>query len=159
MQNFGGPGQYMSEDEYIMHVGRKATGSGLIGFGIGFIFSLFMNFSLVGIVFFSLLSGYLFLTGFWGGYNVNRWFRKFRHRLPKYIWVSGKVPVITIGVIAGWMVWGFFEHFILLLAMGASGNPGMILAQILLIPKLGSKVADKINYHPSQVTMPEQTEN
>ena len=159
MQNFGGQGQYMNEDEYILYIGRRATGSGLLGLFVGFVSSVIMNFSSVGIFFFSIFVGYLFLTGFWGGYNINRWFRKFKFRLPTPLWVSGRIPVIVIGVIAGWMVWGFFEHFILLLAMGASGDPGMILSQILLIPKVGSKVADKINYHPSQVSMPNNPEN
>lgn len=153
MNNFGSPvqGMYMNQDEYLVYVGRLATGSGLIGLAIGLIFSLILGFSGMLLAFFTVLAGYIFLTGFWGGYNINRWFRKFRYRMPSVIWNISRVIVVAVGVIMGWIVWGIFEHFILLLAMGAEGNPGMMLSQVILFPIIGSKVADKMDYHPSDV--------
>ena len=153
MRNFGAPqGQGMyNQDEYLLYVGRLATGSGLIGLVLGLIFSLVMGFSGILLAFFTVLAGYLFLTGFWGGYNTNRWYRKFRYRIPSVLWKISRIFIVAGGAVLGWLVWGIFEHFILLLAMGAEGNPGMILSQVILLPKIGPKVASKMDYHPSEV--------
>ncbi|MFW5980459.1 MAG: hypothetical protein ACOCRB_00415 [Halanaerobiaceae bacterium] len=154
MNNMGRPqdqGMYMNQDEYLLYVGRLATGSGIIGLVGGLVFSLAIGFSGILLIFFTLLTGYLFLTGFWGGYKLNRWFRKFKYRMPTALWAVSRIPVVGFGIIAGWIVWGIFEHFILLLAMGAEGNPGMILSQFILVPKIGQGIADKMDYNPSEV--------
>lgn len=141
---------YFNENEFILNNGRKATGSGIIGLIIGFILSLILSFTTFGTILMMLFSCYLFLTGFWGGYKLNFWFRKFRYRMPIYLWHVSRVFVIFVGILLGIVGYGVFEHFILLLAMGSSSDgPGMIASQIILLPYVGKYYSDRINYDPN----------
>ncbi len=138
-----------SEDDYLLILGRRCTGLAIIGFIIGIIISLFNNFSIPGIIFFTLFTGYLFGTAFWGVYNLNRWFYKYRSKMPDPVWQIIRVPVWAVGIIIGILFYGAFQQFILLLALDdGSGKPTVFQSIIILTPYIGSKYADKINYSP-----------
>ncbi len=139
---------YFNENKFIIDNGRKASSSGLIGLLLGLIWSLIFSFSWLGTVFFTLFIGYIFLTGFWGGYRTNLWFRKYKYRMPSLLWQGLRVPVVTLGSILGILCWGFFEHFILLLGIstGYKAGPGMIAAQIILLPYIGKYYSKYIKF-------------
>ncbi|MEJ6952346.1 hypothetical protein [Natronospora cellulosivora (SeqCode)] len=140
---------YFNENEYILNNGRKATATGILGLILGFIISLLLNLSMFAFILLTILIGYLFLTSYWGIYKSNFWFRKYRYKLPYTIWLFLRVFVLIAGAILGILFLGFFEHFILLLAMGSDPDgPGMIAAQIILIPFIGEKYAGLIKYTP-----------
>jgi hypothetical protein len=152
MNNFGqSNGSFFNQDKYEIYIGRLATLSALIGLIIGIITSYISNFSWIGSIMTTAFLFYLFLTGFWGAYKINLWYRKFKYRLPTIIWKIGRGPVMLIGILAGWTVWGLLEHLLLIFAMRADGKPGTIVSQLILTPIIGSWVADKINYKPSEV--------
>ncbi len=139
---------YFDENKFIINNGRRATASGLIGMFIGLLISFMSSFSLIGTIIFTFFMGYVFLTGFWGGYKINLWYRKYKYRLPTILWQSIRVLLIISGIIFGIIIQGFFEHFILLLGMstGYKNGPGMISAQIILLPYIGKRYAKKINF-------------
>lgn len=151
MYNQGGGGMYFNQDEFLLHQGRLATGFGLIGAAVGIVVSYILGFTTLGTILMTAFTGYLGLTGFWGGYKMNLWIRKYKYRMPTLLWHVLRILAAAAGVIMGVVLWGVFEHFILLLAMGGTGDPGLIASQIILLPKLGSWYADRINYNPSQV--------
>lgn len=139
---------YFDENKFIINNGRKATLSGIIGILLGVIFSKIMSFSLSGMIIFALFSGYIFLTAFWGAYKINFWFRRYKYKIPSFLWQIMRVLLLFVGIILGILGWGFFEHFILLISMG-SGNkdgPGMIAAQLILIPYIGRYYARYLEY-------------
>lgn len=139
---------YFNENKFIINNGRKASSSGLIGLLIGLIMSLIFSFSWLGTMFFALFIGYIFLTSFWGGYKINFWFRKYKYKMPSLLWQGLRVPVVTLGSILGILCWGFFEHFILLLGIstGYKAGPGMISAQIILLPYIGKHYSKYIKF-------------
>ncbi|MBF8436494.1 hypothetical protein I0Q91_05355 [Halanaerobiaceae bacterium Z-7014] len=138
-----------SEDQYLLVLGRRSTGSAIIGFLIGIIISLINNFNIPGLIFFSLFVAYLTGTAFWGVYKLNRWFYKYRSKMPDPIWQIFRVPVWAAGILIGIMFYGAFQQFILLLALDdGSGKPTVLQSIIILTPYIGPKYADKINYSP-----------
>ena len=138
-----------SEDQYLLILGRRCTGLAIIGFIIGLIISLINNFNLPGIIFFSLFIAYLTGTAFWGVYKLNRWFYKYRPKMPDPIWQVFRIPVWAVGILIGIIFYGAFQQFILLLALDdGSGKPTVFQSVIILTPYIGPKYADKINYNP-----------
>ena len=138
-----------SEDQYLLILGRRCTGLAIIGFIIGLIISLINNFNLPGIIFFSLFIAYLTGTAFWGVYKLNRWFYKYRSKMPDPIWQAFRVPVWAVGILIGIIFYGAFQQFILLLALDdGSGKPTVFQSVIILTPYIGPKYAEKINYNP-----------
>ncbi len=135
------------ENEFFIMQGRKASSAGVTGLFLGIIISLIITpgklLSLILIL--SLI--YFFITGYWGVTKLNRWFRKYRYKMPPVIWNLLRVIITVVGYILGIIGWGFFEHFILLLSMESiEGRPGLIGAQIILLPWIGPWYAKKINY-------------
>ena len=138
-----------SEDEYLLILGRRCTGIAIIGFIVGLIISLINNFNLPGLIFFSLFTSYLAGTAFWGVYKLNRWFYKYRSKMPDTIWQIFRIPVWATGILIGIIFYGAFQQFILLLALDdGSGKPTVFQSIIILTPYIGPKYADKINYNP-----------
>jgi hypothetical protein len=59
--NFKSGGMYgFNEDEYLLYIGRLATGSGLIGLVSGLIISLLLAWGSFGMIFLMLFFYYLF---------------------------------------------------------------------------------------------------
>lgn len=137
-----------NQDLYYINLGRKATLISIIGFVIGIIFAFSLSLSKIAIVFTALIFAYIALSSFWGTHNLAKWFKKYRYRMPQYLWYFLNVFVYLAGIIIGLIGYGFIEHFLLVLAIDQQKeNIGLISAQIILIPYLGSKYAEKINYH------------
>ncbi len=143
---------YFDENRFIINNGRRATASGLIGMFVGLLISFISSFSLVGTIIFTFFMGYVFLTGFWGGYKANLWFKKYKYKMPTILWHSLRFVVLILGIILGIVIQGFFEHFILLLGMstGYENGPGMISAQIILFPYIGKRYSKHINFGDGQ---------
>ncbi|MGM0499903.1 MAG: hypothetical protein ACQERL_06800 [Bacillota bacterium] len=136
-----------NQDLYYLNLGRKATLIAIIGFTIGIIFAFLLSFSKIAIFFTALIFAYIALSSFWGAYNLSKWFKKYRYRMPKYLWYLLNIFIYLAGIIVGLIGYGFIEHFLLVLAIDQQkDNIGLISAQIILIPYLGSKYAKKINY-------------
>ena len=137
-----------NQDLYYLNLGRKATLIAILGFMIGIIFAFSISFSKIAMLFTALIFAYIAISSFWGIYNLNRWFQKYRYRMPKYLWYFLNIFIYLAGIIVGLIGYGFIEHFLLVLAIDQQkNNIGLISAQIILIPYLGSKYAKKINYH------------
>jgi len=137
-----------NQDLYYLNLGRKATLIAILGFVIGIIFAFSISFSKIAMLFTALIFAYIAISSFWGIYNLNRWFQKYRYRMPKYLWYFLNIFIYLAGIIVGLIGYGFIEHFLLVLAIDQQkDNIGLISAQIILIPYLGSKYAKKINYH------------
>lgn len=136
-----------NQDLYYLNLGRKATLIAIIGFIIGIIIAFLFSFSKIAIFFTALIFAYIALSSFWGAYNLSKWFKKYRYRMPKYLWFLLNIFIYLAGIIVGLIGYGFIEHFLLVLAIDQQkDNIGLISAQIILIPYLGSKYAKKINY-------------
>lgn len=140
-----------NEDDYVIYTGRLATSCGLFGMVLGLILSSIFSFTTLGTVLAMIGLAYLFTTGFWGAYNLDRWFRRYKFRIPTTLWQLLRVPVVILGLVLGIIGWGVFEHFILLLAMGLP-SPGLIAAQIILLPWIGSWFSNYIDYNPYGTT-------
>jgi len=137
-----------NQDLYYLNLGRKATLIAILGFVIGIIFAFSISFSKIAMLFTALIFAYIAISSFWGIYNLNKWFQKYRYRMPKYLWYFLNIFIYLAGIIIGLIGYGFIEHFLLVLAIDQQkNNIGLISAQIILIPYLGSKYAKKINYH------------
>lgn len=137
-----------NQDQYIIRLGRKATISGLIGFGLGLAAAFLFSFSKIAAVFTAIIFAYFFTSSFWGIYDLKMWFNKYRYRMPQYLWYFLNIFVYLGGIFVGLVGYGFIEHFLLLLAMDQhKKGTGLIGAQIILLPYLGRIYADKINYH------------
>ncbi len=141
--------QGKNEDDYMLFLGRKASGWGFIGVLVGIVISLLMDFPLAGLIFFSLAAGYIGLTGFWGVHALHKKVRKYRMRLPDIIYMLLKLLAVIPGVILGIFFYGAFQQFVLLLALDdGSGKPGLFQSVLILTPYLGPWYADKIDYTP-----------
>lgn len=141
--------QRQSEDDYLLKLGRRCTSLTIIGIILGIIISLINNFNIPGTIFFSLFTGYLLGTAFWGVHKLNRWFYRYRSKMPELIWQVLRVPVWGAGILIGILFYGAFQQFILLLALDdGSGKPTVFQSIIILTPYIGPKYADKINYNP-----------
>ena len=137
-----------NQDQYIIKLGRTATISGLIGFGLGLAAAFLLSFSKIAVIFTAIIFAYFFTSSFWGIHNLNMWFNKYRYRMPQYLWYFLNIFVYLGGIFVGLVGYGFIEHFLLLLAMDQhKKGTGLIGAQIILLPYLGKIYADKINYH------------
>ncbi len=134
------------QDEYFLYTGRLATASGLVGIVLGVLLSTLSGSGRFATIVVPIVFAYLFVTGFWGAYNLNQWFMRYRYRLPIVIWHIMRIPVLLVGVIAGVFGWGVLEHFVLLLAMDA--RFGLLGAQLILIPGIGRKIGQLLKYHP-----------
>ena len=138
------------EDQYLMNKGRKATSTGLIGMLLMLLYSFINNISPFFTVTLTFIVGYIFLTGFWGGYNINKWFLKYRSQMPDFVWQIARIPVISLGIILGPLLWGLLEHLFLMLAMedtiDESHFSSFIAVFILLLPIIGPWYSRKINY-------------
>ena len=141
--------KHQSEDDYLLTLGRRCTGLAIIGFIIGIIISLLNNFNIPGTIFFSLFTAYLTGTAFWGVYKLNRWFYRYRSKMPDPIWQITRVPVWAAGILIGILFYGAFQQFILLLALDdGSGKPGLLASVLILTPVIGPRFTDYINYSP-----------
>ena len=142
--------QNNSEDYYLIKTGRKATTSGLIVMLIAFIIALLNSWNTVGTIFFMLFGAYVGITGFWGGYNINLWFRRQKYSMNGLVWSILKIPVIIFGSFLGLLVWGLVEHLLLIIAMEDTIKDNhfasLFIAAILLFPYLGPWLENKINY-------------
>lgn len=137
-----------NQDFYYINLGRKATLIAIIAFTIGIIFASLVSASKITIFFTALIFAYIGLSSFWGAYNLSKWFKKYRYRMPKYLWYFLNIFVYLIGIIIGLTGYGFIEHFLLVLAIEQQqDNIGLISAQIILLPILGAIYAEKIDYH------------
>ncbi|MGM0419698.1 MAG: hypothetical protein ACQEQG_01765 [Bacillota bacterium] len=138
-----------NEDDYLLRLGRIANGCGLIGIVVGIMLSVLWNYSTPGIVFFALFAGYLGMSSFWGVYKLNRWFQRYKAKMPLSLWYLFRIGVWGAGTLVGILFYGAFQQFILTLALDdGSGKPGLIQSIIILMPYIGPKYADKINYNP-----------
>lgn len=142
---------YLDKDSYILHLGRLATGSGLFGLFIGLMLSIILGFSWVGIIVASTTLVYLFVTGFWGTQKVNQWFGRLQYNPPPVLRKVLQGFLLIPGILIGWLFFGFYQHFFVLLAMRAQSRWGIITSQIILIPKLGIWIADKIHFFPAEL--------
>jgi len=142
--------QNNSEDYFLIKTGRKATTSGLIFMLLAFIFALSNSWNTVGTIFFMLFGTYVGITGFWGGYNTNLWFRKHKYSMNDLVWKVLRIPVIILGSFLGLIVWGLIEHLLLVIAMEDTVEnrhfTSLIIATLLLFPYLGPWLENKINY-------------
>ncbi|MGM0437392.1 MAG: hypothetical protein ACQEQD_03880 [Bacillota bacterium] len=142
--------QNNSEDYYLIKTGRQATTSGLIVMIIALIIALLNSWNTVGTIFFMLFGAYVGITGFWGGYNTNLWFRKHKYSMNDLIWKILKIPVIISGSFLGLLVWGLIEHLLLVIAMEDTVEKksftSLFIAALLLFPYLGPWLENKINY-------------
>ena len=134
-------------NEYLLSTGRLATGFGLFGLALGLILSIPTGTDALSIIAVTVIFGYLGVTGFWGAYNIDRWFRKYRYRMPKPAWYVLRVLFIILGIIGGALGYGAIEHFILLLAMDAP--LGLFGAQLILLPFAGRKLGQLMKYNPA----------
>ncbi len=142
-------GSQMDKDQYMLYLGRLATGWGIIGFIAGIIISLFLSYSLPGLFFFGLLTAYIGLTGFWGTHKFHTWLRKYRWQLPGPLYKLLKILTALPGIILGILFYGAFQQFVLLLALDdGSGEPGFLQSFLILTPKIGPWYADKIDFSP-----------
>ena len=73
----------------------------LIGLALGLILSIPTGTDALSIIAVTVIFGYLGVTGFWGAYNIDRWFRKYRYRMPKPAWYVLRVLFIILGIIGG----------------------------------------------------------
>ena len=139
-----------SEDYFIIKAGRKATTSGLIAMVIAFSIAIFNSWHPLGSIFFVLFGIYVGITGFWGAYQTNKWFRKFKYKMNDFLWKILKIPVILIGAFLGLLVWGLIEHLLLVIAMEDTVNKNLfssfLIAIAILIPIVGPWIERKINY-------------
>lgn len=142
-----------NEDDYLLRKGRLATTSGLIGIAAALVVSSLSRFSVLGSIVFALVFFYLFTCGFWGAYNVNQWFRRYRYRMPLVLWHILRVFAVVIGAGLGIFGWGVFEHFLLLLAMGVP-KLGIVGAQLILLPVVGRRFARLLKYDPYSAELP-----
>lgn len=141
--------QTKNEDDYMLYLGRLSTGSGIAGFFIGVLISLLWGFSLLGLIFFGLFTGYIGLSGFWGIHRINKSLRKYRWKVPGLIYKIFKVLAIPPGIILGMLFYGAFQQFVLLLALDdGSGKPGLFQSLLILTPYLGPWYAERIDYNP-----------
>jgi len=138
-----------NQDDYMLFLGRTASGLGLLGALIAILLGFLQNFSGVAIFFLALLLFYIGMTSFWGMYNLNQWFKKYRSRLPEPLWQLARIPVIFLGFLLGILLYGIFHQFVLLLALDdGSGKPGVLASLILLLPFIGPRFANYIDYSP-----------
>ncbi len=140
---------HRNQDDHLLHLGRTATGIGLLALLASVVLGLYLNFPAAGIFFFSLFGFYIGMTSFWGIYNLNRWFRKYRFRMPEPLWYLLRIPLFVLGFFLGILLYGIFHQFVLLLALDdGSGKPGLLASLIILTPIIGPRFADYINYSP-----------
>jgi len=138
-----------NQDDHLLNLGRKATGTGLLVLLAAVLLGLYLDFPAVGIFFFALFGFYIGMTSFWGIYNLNRWFHKYRYRMPELLWYILKVPVFILGFFLGILLYGIFQQFVLLLALDdGSGKPGLLASVLILTPVIGPRFTDYINYSP-----------
>ena len=141
-----------NEDDYLIYIGRLATGSGIIGMLIALTISLIYSWPTLGAVAFMLFGGYVGTTGFWGAHQSKKWFRKYKYKMNSIIWHIVRVLVIIIGFFLGLIVWGIIEHLLLIIAMeetvGDDHFSSLIITLALLIPYLGPHLEEAINYSP-----------
>lgn len=139
-----------SEDQYLIYIGRLATGSGIIGMIAALIISLIYSFTIPGTIAFIFFGGYVGNTGFWGGHNTNKWFRRFKYRMNSLVWNILRIPAIIGGAFLGLIVWGLIEQLLLVIAMedtvGKNHFSSFIIAIGLLIPYFGPRLEESINY-------------
>ena len=136
------------QDRYYINLGRKATTSGLIGFLLGIIVAFLLSFSSIAVFLTAFIFAFIFNSSFWGAHKLGMWFKKYRYRMPIYLWYFLSVFVYFIGILLALIGYGFIEHFLLLLAIEQQDKgPGFIGAQIILLPYLGELYAKKINYN------------
>ncbi len=125
---------------------------------ITLVFSIINSLGYIATIALMLVAGYLFLTGFWGAHNTNRWFIKYKYRLPTIIWHIVRIPIVLGGIILGFLLWGLLEHLFLLLAMedtiDNSHFKAFFVVFLLLLPYFGPYYADKIDYNPSKNVEP-----
>lgn len=135
---------FKQRDMYLIKAGRKATSFGLLALIIGVILSKIMELNPVLMVMIPLVFAYCFLSFYWGGYKANLWFNKYKYRMPSKLWLILRYPVIVLGAITGILLWGFMEHFFLLMAIMTKLERGLILSQLILCPVLGRWVARRV---------------
>ena len=137
-----------NQDQFVIKLGRKATVSGLVGLVVGLISAFLLSFSMIGIFFTAIIFSYIFTSSFWGIHNLKMWYNKYRYRMPEYLWYFLSIFVYLLGILLGLIGYGFIEHFLLILAIEQQKKgPGLIGAQIILLPYLGKLYAEKINYN------------
>lgn len=137
-----------NQDQYFINLGRKATAAALAAFFLGIAVALVFSLSILTLFFTAIIFAYIALSSFWGIYNLEKWFKKYRYKMPKYLWYFLNLFIIIAGIIVGCFGYGFIEHFLLVLAVEQQkDNLNLITAQIILLPYLGPKYAESKNYH------------
>jgi len=135
---------FKQRDMYLVRAGRRASAAGFSALLIGVGLSQIMELNIILSIFIPLVLGYVFLSSYWGGYKTHLWFNKYRYRMPTRLWWGLRYPVIFCGGVLGIFLWGFMEHFFLLMAIMTKADRGLFLSQLILMPYVGSWVAAKI---------------
>jgi len=136
-------------EQFTFRVARRATASGLIGAAIGLTVPLVAGLPWGFAIFLAFLLGYLSLTGYWGIHGAETWYQRYRYEWTPVLWYALRPVVVIVGCLLGWVFFGVYEHFMLLLAMTGSGDIGVLRAQICLLPYIGPKITEKV-YFKSQ---------
>lgn len=137
-----------NEDERLIQVGRYATGFGLLGAALGLAVAVVLGLGTFAASLFILLFFYVGAASYHGAYQMHFWSLRYRYRMPRVLWYGLRVGALVFGVIAGFIGWGAFEHFLLLLSMSVSSGKGIIVSQIVLIPGVGQPFANRIGFDP-----------
>ncbi len=137
-----------NEDEHLIRVGRFATGFGLLGTAGGLAASLLLGVGTFASFLFILLFTYFGAAGYHGAYQMHLWSLRYRYRMPRILWYCLRFGAFVFGIVAGFVGWGAFEHFLLLLSMSVSSGKGIIASQIVLIPGIGQPFASWIGFDP-----------
>ncbi|MFW5891435.1 MAG: hypothetical protein ACOC4G_12585 [Bacillota bacterium] len=135
---------FKQKDMYLVRAGRRASGLGVLALLGGLVFSLILDLSIIPTILLGLVSGYVFLSCYWGGFKTNLWYNRYRYQLSEWIWKALKYPVLICGSFLGLFLWGFLEHFFLLVAIMTNKGIGIIHAQLLLLPFVGSWLGEKL---------------